>query len=497
MKPPSEGISSVVSWAVLGGFAALVVWLGWRSRSWPLIHDAPIMHYIAWRIGEGAAPYRDLLDMNFPGVYLLHAALLRLGGPGDVAWRVFDLAWLAFGCLTVAAFAAPWGRVAAAGGGLFFSLHHLAAGPWQTGQRDFLLCPFLLVGALGVARWVERRVSLVPLAWGGLVLGSGLTIKPHAALLAAALTLVVVAQTRRGSRDSTGARPVAIFLLALALPMLAAVAWVAALGALPAWWAFLVDYLLPLYTRLRQADPGLHHWHVWIPVGIGVTLSVTTARGNQRFTIRHGIALIGLAYGVAHFLVQGKGWEYHLYPTAAFAAVLLFSELEALVRTRARAIVPLMASVALVAVLLGSKGAESAAAVEDGWVSAKARRVSAVVDALGRHLGPGDVVQVLDTTDGGIHALLRLRVAQPTRFLYDFHFFHDIETPMVRELRRELVRGLERRPPRCVVVFVGGWPTGGWERFGSFPELERLLADRYREAGRGDGYIIYAQRNGS
>src|SRR5512145_1868814 len=78
MKPPSEGISSVVSWAVLGGFAALVVWLGWRSRSWPLIHDAPIMHYIAWRIGEGAAPYRDLLDMNFPGVYLLHAALLRL-----------------------------------------------------------------------------------------------------------------------------------------------------------------------------------------------------------------------------------------------------------------------------------------------------------------------------------------------------------------------------------------------------------------------------------
>ena len=39
---------------------------------WPLVHDAPIMHYVAWRIAEGAVPYRDLFDMNFPGVYLLH-----------------------------------------------------------------------------------------------------------------------------------------------------------------------------------------------------------------------------------------------------------------------------------------------------------------------------------------------------------------------------------------------------------------------------------------
>ncbi|MGH7313628.1 MAG: hypothetical protein ACREJV_10670, partial [Candidatus Rokuibacteriota bacterium] len=377
-------------------------------------------------------------------------------------------AWLAAGCLAVAAFAAPWGRAAAVGGGLVFALYHLAAGPWQTGQRDFLLCPFLLVGALGVVRWVERRASLAPLAWGGLALGAGLTIKPHAALLATALTVLVGAAACQRARGVAGARPVAVFFLAVALPMLVTVSWVAALGALPAWRSVIADYLLPLYSRLRQADPGLHPGHAWIPVGVGVLLSVATAIGNRRFAMRHGIAILGLAYGVIHFLVQGKGWEYHLYPAAAFAAVLL-----------------------------GSKGADSASAAEGGWVSAKARRVSAVVDALRRHLGPGDVVQVLDTTDGGIHALLRLRVAQPTRFLYDFHFFHDIGAPVIRELRMELVRGLERRPPRCVVFFVGGWPAGGWERLSSFPELERLLAARYREAVRGDGYIIYAKRDRS
>ena len=82
--------------SVLAGGAALLTTLAalrlaWLSRGWPLVHDAPLMHYIAWRILEGAAPYRDLFDMNFPGVYAAHVLLLLTLGPGDVAFRVFDL----------------------------------------------------------------------------------------------------------------------------------------------------------------------------------------------------------------------------------------------------------------------------------------------------------------------------------------------------------------------------------------------------------------------
>jgi len=53
------------------------------------------MHYIAWVIGEGGVPYRDVFDMNLPGVYLIHAAVIGLLGRGDLAWRLFDLGWLA------------------------------------------------------------------------------------------------------------------------------------------------------------------------------------------------------------------------------------------------------------------------------------------------------------------------------------------------------------------------------------------------------------------
>jgi hypothetical protein len=61
----------------------LLAYLIWGSRAWPLIHDAPLMHYVAWLIDQGGVPYRDAFDMNLPGVYLLHLAVLRMGGPGD------------------------------------------------------------------------------------------------------------------------------------------------------------------------------------------------------------------------------------------------------------------------------------------------------------------------------------------------------------------------------------------------------------------------------
>jgi len=49
------------------------------------------------------------------------------------------------------------GRAAAVGAGLMFALYHLAGGAWQAGQRDFLLCAFLL--ANGVASGCGYRVA--------------------------------------------------------------------------------------------------------------------------------------------------------------------------------------------------------------------------------------------------------------------------------------------------------------------------------------------------
>ena len=94
---------------ILAASGALAAYLAWRSLGWPLIHDAPLMHYIAWVIGQGGVPYRDVFDMNLPGVYLIHAAVIGLLGRGDLAWRLFDLGWLAATGALLWAYARPLG----------------------------------------------------------------------------------------------------------------------------------------------------------------------------------------------------------------------------------------------------------------------------------------------------------------------------------------------------------------------------------------------------
>jgi hypothetical protein len=426
---------------------------------------------------------------------------VKLLGTGDGAWRAVDLGVTALAALLVAALAAPWGRAAAVGGGLVFAAYHLASGAWNAGQRDFLLCPFLLGGALGVARWAERGGAWWALL-GGVSLGAGMTIKPHAGVLGAALAIFVVVYARARARGRSPAargaalRAVGALVGGMVVAPVAVVVWVASHGALGAWGDIVFGYLVPLYSRVaRPADWLYFRWHVWIPMLATVLLSIGLLVRRRGVTARHLVVALGLGYGVVHFLAQRKGWEYHLYPLAAFAAVGLFSELpRARAERRRLAFGALSVGLAAVVWLLGVKGVEAA---DSGWIAHKARRVDTLVADLAARTRVGDRVQVLDTTDGGIHALLRARLGQPTRFLYDFHFFHHVESPMIQRLRDELVRGLRARPPALVVVWEPGWPAGGYERFDRFPELAAWLAEGYVVARQGDGYRIHAKRHAS
>ena len=122
--------------------------------------------------------------------------------------------------------------------------------------------------------------------------------------------------------------------------------------------------------------------------------------------------------------------------------------------------------------------------------------------AITRDLRPlvpaGATVQVMDTTEGGIHALLRLRLRQPTRFIYDFHFFHDVGDPRIGAAGR--VRGRSRRaavPPPWWCFGEAG-RSCGYERLAGFPELvraARALASLWPSTAT--GYRIYAKRSDS
>jgi hypothetical protein len=492
----TRALAALITMASGVGVAVLAV----RSFGWPLVHDAPIMHYVAWLLSEGGVPYRDAFDMNAPGVYLVHWALVAVAGPGDLAWRVFDLCWLGVTSALLVVFCRPLGGAwPSVGAATLFALYHLSGGAWRVGQRDFLLCAFLLGAAHLVASGLERGVRPRRLLAGGLCLGAGMMVKPYAGLYWMGALAVAAWGARRAGRPPLLAAS-AVFTGGLLVPM-ATLAWLEARGGLGSFQAIVAGYLVPLYSQVGRdlALEAIGRYGSGVPLwsflgGLGIVALLRPVGG--RYEAREALALLGVLYGALHLVLQAKGWEYHLYPLALF--------LVALVPVAVGGRDPRRAAPALSALAVGLWGllvfvlaVKGLAVREEAWIARKVARVGAVTRELRRVVPDGATVQVLDTTDGGIHALLRLGVRQPTRFLYDFHFFHHERDRRIQGLRAEFMAGLLARPPAALLVLRDDWIRPGYERLAAFPELAAWIERGYHLAAEGDGYRIYAQRPGA
>ena len=138
----------------------------------------------------------------------------------------------------------------------------------------------------------------------------------------------------------------------------------------------------------------------------------------------------------------------------------------------------------IIPLLVGSMSAASVtfdvtgtAAVSSPYVPALTDRDNHVAAMLRARSRPGDRVQILDTTEGGADIALRADLEPASRFIYDFHFFHDVGTAVNSKLRRELMKDLTRSRPRFVLFFAGNWgPRSSFEAISAFPELASFIA---------------------
>ena len=78
-----------------------------------------------------------------------------------------------------------------------------------------------------------------------------------------------------------------------------------------------------------------------------------------------------------------------------------------------------------------------------------------------------------------------------TRFMYDYHFYHDVSNPYIQGLRETFIKELETAQPRYIIQVIENKPwVSGVDTTREFPELEELLTENYSLAFEGDGYII-------
>jgi hypothetical protein len=492
---------SLLAWLGPTLLGALTLFALARSAHWPLVLDSPLMHFIAAGLLAGEVPYRDLADMNMPGTYLLHMLILSTLGGSDAAWRVFDILCSLLTAASIYSFCRPFSRPIAACTGLLFILYHLMFGPQYSGQRDYVIAPLLVFALALHARVLEGSLPSRALLLTGMLVGLAGTIKPYTCILLA--LLIVVQLLARRQRPAVAAVDASLLAAGAALPIIAVSCWLAAIGGLGPLISFNLQRLLPLYSQMKRLSPlELAAIAVFKIPQLAFLLPLPLALRTPFIgRPRYWLAWVGALYGLAHFMIQNKGWGNHLYPLNTFLLILAgISIAAALQAGGARRVLGALCLVALA----GTIGAFALQSVlRPRTLATEAPLVAPLMaDLQGLQLVPGETVQVMDSVEGGIHALFKLGLRQPTRFVYDFFFFYAPELPLTQQLREELIQRLgQQRPAAIVVLSSPDHPSHEAERLRGFPALVELLgrdyavaADRYNPATH-RGYVLYVLRD--
>lgn len=471
------------------------------TAHWPMVQDAALMHYAVFLIERGWIPYRDFQDPNMPGAYLVTGAAMRLLGPGNVGWRLFDLGLIASAAAAYWIIARPYSRFAALWAAALLLLVHARDGIQMAGQRDLVVAVLELAALafllLCLRQW--RWWLMVPF---GLCMGLASTIKPTAAPLGLALLAVGVWQWRRscatlqGVSNMVGAAAWTPGVAGL-LAMLAPIAFV--LDALVYWGAlgpfrWIVHVLLPYYASLDRQPLAFLLTHSVAPVMVIVGLWVLClfvagageggGVGRPRLSFERAALWLCVIASLASYLVQGKGLIYHRYPLLVFLLLLMAIDLTAALRQR-----HWVRWVAAAALLYGAAMVAPVSLAKLAQYDWRNHELTAMLDDDLARLGGQRLnrqVQCLDSVHGCLDALYAARLEQATPLLYDEFLFGPERSPdgyrVITQTRADFLQRIDARPPPVFVVFSGLFLGNslGFEKLQAWPAFASFFANHYR-----------------
>ncbi len=211
---------------------------------------------MAWGLFHGMKPYVDAIDMNWPGIVLVHVFAYKLAGVAPWGLRAVDLFCQFIGLAGTMYLLAAW-RVPRAMrllAGSAFLMTYLATGWWWTAQRESFNWPLWIIGAmpflltLGPTDRIQLKHN--PATWlaCGMISGLSLWIKPTPALALGLVVLLSLIVSKRGDRKSLMGG-IAIFVLGQLLVVGLFVLWLAAMGALGGFLKWGIFYAFGAYSK--------------------------------------------------------------------------------------------------------------------------------------------------------------------------------------------------------------------------------------------------------
>lgn len=492
---------------------ALLVLLAVLSLKWRMIHDLPIMMYLAFLMDRfGYVPYRDFFDFNMPGTYLIHLFIGKIFRYGDFGFRLFDLLYLGAILTTTWFWLKNINRKVAWCGVVLFGLVYLGYGPYMSMQREYLII-LPVSAAILVSASFPRLSHAVRFFVVGFLFGLSATIKPQAAL---GFPLVFLFQAGEIKKQDNGFLSVSGFsqillsaLVGFASPIVILLAYLWQAGALVYFFDMVRNYL-PLYSSLSGGHQTLFGFQraqylikgflslgscdLWLmPAAIGIFISFfhSDHTPTQKRQVRLLIWLAVL-YGI-YPVFAGKFWTYH-YLIFCYFVVLLSSlcfveQRKGLHKLQRAFPVVIILLVIFLRVISPLKIVER---IRDLKEVPRIGRVDEIAGGLKSHVKPGTKVQPLDWTGGAVHAMLIAQAQIATPFVYDFHFYHHVSSEYIQNLRRRFLKDLTASNPRFIIQIRTAKPwVSGFDTTREFEELQNLLNANYSEVFEGNGYAIY------
>lgn len=466
---------------------------------WPLVHDAPLLHYIVFLMDKGFVPYRDIIDMNMPGAYVLESLGMHAFGGGAHGWFIWDLICDAIAVLASTWIAGPTHRAAGMVAGSLACLLHLADGALNLGQRDWTVAVLLLLSFGFLFKILRGGRSI----WscGVFFFATAATLVKPPALLFCLLALGALGWLFRKSPHrivpnllcglAGFAPPIVVVILFL-------IKWHAGKSFLHT-----MTTLVPYYASLQRTSIAVLLWSdlgviqkVAVPFAIVALVLFLLSRSWR--SMESTLLLLGAFCGTIYYIAQDKGWSYQRYPAIAFALLWIALEVEKGLRVGGvRSWIAWPTLLGLVFVL------PSIAVIRERlkpYSTATMLHLQSDLEGFGgQQLSRR--VQCLDMTHADcINVLYRLGLVQSTGFIYDFYLFPEQPTSVTIALQSRFLRMVSADPPKAFILSEQVWPGGGkgykqlarWPAFNDYLLLHYRLAAEYSEnSSDTEGYRIY------
>ena len=470
------------------------------SWHWPLMLDAAAMHYVVVLMQHGFAPYRDVIDFNMPGAYMTDWLVMHVFGPGDLAWRLFDVATMLVTIGSCYVIAKPFDGRAGLVSGLAISVLHASHGAGETGERDWVMMTLMLLGYALLFTALRRQRPLWMAAFGA-VFGAAASIKPLMIPIPFVLLLLACWKLRR--RSEKIAAYVRYAFLGAAFPLAGVILFLLRYHCTEAM-IQISKGLLPYYTQVnnmpypemaRLAAGG----HPAIALGfVAVVMVLLKTWRNWELQC----LLLGAGFGTWFYFAQHKGWEYHRATMQAF--LILWLVLHAYLALRRQR----FAMLSGFAVLAGLLFYATAKWLPDLRKTTQPQIMEADLqqDLFRLHAAnTTGSVQCLEMVNGCLTTLYRMHIVQPTGFISDFFLFVPNAPPVVQQMRSRLLDEMAHKPPRVIVLTTSRWGTDEavYPELQNWPALATMLNTQYvldkERPGHGNGvsdagYRLYVRR---